>query len=177
MTNHYKKVLSKEFTENKKVYNLVAICEISSINGQSPYFSITGECWQKGYAKSTGTFGMLHDIIEKQFPGLRKFLKWHLTSIQSPMQYLANSLYWAGFSGYCDGKKDSPPKLEYLKSTCIYGAVESDYSFDIENLSGKESLTNWLVARLPELMNQFDLEMLELFPDFQYTKKGNDNNG
>jgi len=183
MTNkiYCKKQFSTQFKEYDKTYNIVATALIESLSNQSPYFSLTAEIWEDGKSRNnTGSGGCLHDEIAKHLPKIAKYIKWHLTSMTQPMHYLANSLYWAGFSGYCDGKKDSPPKLDYLKSTCIYGAIESDNNFNIENylrvnewggediltnVDNKKILTEWLNNRLPELMNQFNLEMIELFQE------------
>jgi hypothetical protein len=192
---YYQRTFKKFFMDNeaypKGQYCIEAICRVASLGGQSPYFSATADIWPVKYSKDDyGSFGMQHDAIAKHFPELEKFLKWHLVSIEQPMHYLANSLYWAGFCGYCDGKPSSPPNIEYLKSTCIYGAIESDQNFDLDRYAHltiftgdnpdfhaveikagmqqeKEKLNNWLVERLPALMDQFDNEMKVLFPDYE----------
>lgn len=56
-------------------------------------FSITGEVrslarWEAG--------GCLHDDIAKVFPELAPLIKWHLTSTDGPMHYVANTCYHAG---------------------------------------------------------------------------------
>ena len=177
---YHQKDMGRQFRENKKTYNIIANFEISQIGDQSPYFSVTAEIWEKDHSKEkTGSFGCQHEEVIKNFPDYEKFIKWHLTSLEQPMHYLANSLYWAGFQGYCNGNKNDPPNLEHLKSTCIFGALQSDNDFDIEyylfnsnddkdtNTEKKGILTNWLNDRLPALMNQFYVEMKELFPAFE----------
>ena len=39
--------------------------------------------------------GCIHEEIAKHFPELAGCLKWHLTSTDGPLHYVANSLYWA----------------------------------------------------------------------------------
>ena len=56
-------------------------------------FSITGDIktpygrWLSG--------GCVHDETIKAFPKLEKYIKWHLTSSDGPMHYIANTLYHA----------------------------------------------------------------------------------
>lgn len=40
--------------------------------------------------------GCCHDEVAKHFPALAPFIKWHLTSSDEPMHYLANTVYLAG---------------------------------------------------------------------------------
>ena len=56
-------------------------------------FSITGDVrsparWEAG--------GCLHDDIAKVFPELAPLIKWHLTSTDGPMHYVADTCYHAG---------------------------------------------------------------------------------
>jgi len=39
--------------------------------------------------------GCQHEEIEKHFPDLRKYVKWHLCSSDGPMHYVANTVYHA----------------------------------------------------------------------------------
>lgn len=111
--------------------------------------------------------GCCHDEIAKYFPELAPMLKWHLCSSDGPMHYLANAKYWAGHDGWRDGKPNSPPDLDNLKSTIVYGALPEDAQFDLAdclysdqrgftwNEAKAHALERWLVARLPRLMEQF----------------------
>jgi hypothetical protein len=148
------------------MYIIIAKLEISSLSNQTPYFSVTGEYGKVGTSKDNWSDGCIHEEIAKQFPEVEKYIKWHLVSLSEPMHYLANSLFWAGFQGWCNGKPNDPPNYKHLRNTCIYSALESDYEFDIEKAS-KDELTQWLEDRLPNLMLQFDKEMKELFPDYE----------
>ena len=153
------KVLQK-FEETRWVdddYRLKARFEIEQLGEQEPYFAVTGTTQFSG--------GCLHDEIIKTFPEYAKYIKWHLVSLDSPMYYIENSMYWAGFRGWCNGKKDSPPNYEHLKSTCIYGAVASDYKYNLEQMN-EFQLYSWLCDRAPDLMIAFYKDMGELFPGF-----------
>ena len=138
-----------------------ATAEIHSLGGQHPYFSLT--CWYKG-ARGYEGGGAAHEEIIARFPELKPFVKWHLCSTDGPLHYIANSLYWAGFLGYCNGKPNDPPNIEYLKSTCIYGALEDDQDYDIASMD-KDQLKAWLEGRLDRLIDRFLAEMQVLFPD------------
>lgn len=111
-------------------------------------FSMTAECrivGQKDYSS-----GCLHDEIAKRCPELAPYIKWHLCSTDGPLHYIANSLYWAGKSGWCDGKPNDPPNLDHFRSTAIWpNAGES-----IPGLP-RQSLISMLEKRLPELMSEF----------------------
>lgn len=151
-------------SDDNREKKIIVEADITSLSGQTPYFGITAEIWDVKRKRDCESCGCLHEDIAKHFPELQKYIKWHLTSTQSPMHYIANSLYWAGFYGYRDGKLNSPPNIEYLKDTCIYGALESDQEFNLDNpLMTKEQLTDWLNSRLDALMVKFTYEMDELF--------------
>ena len=56
-------------------------------------FAITGEVktptrWEAG--------GCLHEDIARKFPNLAPLIKWHLTSTDGPLHYLANTVFLAG---------------------------------------------------------------------------------
>lgn len=61
-------------------------------------FAITGGCYRAGRAKidrNVISCGCIHDIIAVAFPDLKPYLKWHLTTSDGPMHYVANSVYHA----------------------------------------------------------------------------------
>lgn len=106
--------------------------------------------------------GCMHDEIAQAFPELAPFIKWHLTSTDGPMHYVANAKYWAGQSGFCDGKPGSPPNEAFLKSTIVFGAVPEHDTVDPMSLAKAGSMVGWLNDRLPALMEAFkrDVESL-----------------
>lgn len=64
-------------------------------------FAVTAQIdEQKGRVWMDYSGGCCHDEVEKHFPELRPFIKWHLTSSDGPMHYVANTLYAAGERDY-----------------------------------------------------------------------------
>lgn len=72
-------------------------------------FSITGTVYGVWAGRRDGTernssgrvlscvgCGCVHDEIARYIPELAPFLKWHLTSTDGPMHYIANTVYLAG---------------------------------------------------------------------------------
>jgi hypothetical protein len=112
----------------------------------------------------------------KHLPRLNKFIQWHLVSIDGPMHYIANSLYWAGLQGWTSGKPDSPPNLENLKSTCNWEG--DDRALRLLMGSGKKNnpvnrikaaiLTRILTRRLESVLSRFLSAMADLFGDGVY---------
>lgn len=122
-------------------------------------FAITGDLRCNGREYSGG---MLHDEIAERIPELVPFLKWHLVSTDGPMHYVANALYWAGQSGYCDGKDNSPPNDAHLKSTIVYGALPDDAQADLVALAKEGRLKPWLEGRLPAMLEAFKADVESL---------------
>lgn len=58
-------------------------------------FSITGHVTVPN-ALNWAACGCLHEEISKGFPELAPLIKWHLTSSDGPMHYVANTVYLAG---------------------------------------------------------------------------------
>lgn len=61
-------------------------------------FSITGEYYQAGKRHTDNNMiscGCIHEAIVQAFPELEPFIKWHLTSTDEPMHYVANTTYHA----------------------------------------------------------------------------------
>lgn len=82
--------------------------------------------------------GCMHDEIETVFPEYAHLIKWHLTSTDGPMHYIANTVYHA--------ENDN---LEYARSTAIAPDTTIDQLLDKE----------WLAARLPNLIKEFKSAM------------------
>lgn len=123
-------------------------------------FSITGEVYDRH--SRLDMCGCLHDTIAVNFPQLAPFIKWHLCSTDGPMHYIANALYWAGQSGYCNGKADDPPNEKHLKSTIIFGALPDDSVVNPMQLAKEGRLKPWLEARLPKLLEAFEKDVRSL---------------
>ena len=133
---------------------ITATARLESLSNQAPYFSITGNFKDK----HSDMGGCIHSEIAEHFPQLAPYIRWHLTSTNGPMHYLANAMYHAGF---CLGMESSR-NLEYLASTIVYGAVEGDADTDLTALDGPQ-LKDWLITRFPALMQQFKVDMNTLF--------------
>ena len=60
-------------------------------------FSMTGEAHEVGERKTdwSGVSGCIHEILFAAFPELSHLIKWHLSSTDGPMHYIANTTYHA----------------------------------------------------------------------------------
>jgi hypothetical protein len=106
-------------------------------------FAVTGDYYRGSKLEYCG---MLHDLVHKHFPELRKYLKWHLTSTDGPMHYVANTLYWVEQGNF-----------EYARNTAVMpNAPDAFFTQD------KELLKKALALRLPGLMIEFKEDMEEL---------------
>ena len=143
---------TKEYFENGEKYRIcVRVRYDDECNNGHNTFAITGEIDRK--AKNNRWYedrcGCIHDDIVKHFPELRPFIKWHLTSSDGPIYYVSNSLYHAGFTQWKDARNEAN-----LKSSSIYGALESDNEFNLMK-AGEEELRKWLLDRHAPLMKEF----------------------
>lgn len=136
-----------------------------------PYFSITGELW----ARKRMVACRLHDEISRYFPEVEKYIKWHLFGLsmlgrgREPMHYIANSLYWAGYTEW------QSYNITNLGKTAIIGAIDVDKKIDFEELVNvpglssdeilvrQERLEYVLKQRLPALQKAFDTDIAKLF--------------
>lgn len=110
-------------------------------------FSITADIRTSSGVEVAG--GCCHDEVAKHFPELAPFIKWHLTSSDGPMHYIANTSYWAGKNPeWCNGKTGSPPNLNFARSCAVWpDATDAELT--------EPGLEQRLAARLPALMAQF----------------------
>jgi hypothetical protein len=84
---------------------------------------------------------MLQGLIGEHFPELQQYFKWHLTSTDGPMHYIANTIYWA-----------NQGNLEYARNSAIWPDAT------LEQLSDRSLLEN----RLSALMDSFKQDMQKL---------------
>ena len=77
--------------------------------------------------------GCQHELVVKVKPDLADLIKWHLTSTDGPLHYVANTMYWAD-------KGD----LDAARNTAVWPEAELE-DFNEGNL----------LARLPALMKRF----------------------
>ena len=111
LTKNQKRAYTHFYTENGTQYKLTCVLRYDDEcgNGHNT-FSITGEQYRKAgngrWCKDS--FGCLHEDIAKHFPEYAHLIKWHLTSSDGPMYYLANTIYHAS-SKDCWGKRKGDP--------------------------------------------------------------------
>lgn len=103
-------------------------------------FAITG---QVGAGPNPEICGCIHDEITEHYPNLEPFIKWHLTSTDGPVHYIANSLYHA-----------ENGNLEYACSSAVWPSAQLA-DFTKQNLE----------SRLSELLCDFmaDMEKIQYF--------------
>lgn len=151
------KEFSNKYQEDGEWYTIKAFVRYDDTckNGHND-FAITGEIWHRGRIDMCGC---IHTEITKHFPDLVKFLKWHLTSTDGPMHYIANTIYWAEEGNY-----------ENARDSAVWPEA-SDKAFVIEpaeavgkerHIESKESLRKALLVRLPGLMLEFKDAVEEL---------------
>ena len=101
----------KVYQENGETLKIIANLRYDDEcgNGHNT-FSITGDIYYKKGNGQWGDYGggCIHDEIGKHFPELKPYLKWHLTSSDGPMHYIANTLYHASDKD-CNGKRKHEP--------------------------------------------------------------------
>lgn len=156
---------SRAYTMASTCYAITALVRYDDAcgNGHNT-FSITAAIQREGLEYCAGC---CHEEVAEYFPELLPLLKWHLVSSAGPLHYLVNAIYWAGHSGWRDGKDNSPPNLEHLKNTIVYGVLADDLNFDLldcmysdaRGFTGNEAkstdLQRWLFGRLPRLLQEF----------------------
>lgn len=90
-------------------------------------FAITGDIYGKN-----GRFiakGCLHKNIAAVFPELVNLIKWHLSSTDGPMYYLANTLYFAGdrdYSGRRAGEASQYDHVVYFGDSPVHHKFKND---------------------------------------------------
>ncbi len=89
----------KLFKENNINHRIV--CKVrydDECGNKHNSFSITGTIYSSEYSSNDRYFvtgGCIHEEIAKHFPELKHLIKWHLTSSDGPMHYVANTTYHA----------------------------------------------------------------------------------
>lgn len=109
---------TRYYSEGKNKY-AITVCvrfDDECKNGHET-FAITADIRENGREYMGGC---CHDEIAKHFPELACLIQWHLMSTDGPLHYVANTLYWLGYSGWTDGKHNSPPNIEHARSTAVW---------------------------------------------------------
>jgi hypothetical protein len=78
-------------------------------------FAITARVYTKESRRKgdIAAGGCLHEEIEKTFPELAPFIRWHLVGTDGPMHYLGNTIYHAGDRDYNGRRKGEPCAWDY----------------------------------------------------------------
>ena len=110
------------FREDGRAYTITATVRHDDEcgNGHNS-FAITGEIRYRGMIESCGC---LHEDIAKHFPELAPFIKWHLTSTDGPLHYVANTMYHADEHGPKKGWIKTKGSAVKLTSCVEYCAIE-----------------------------------------------------
>jgi hypothetical protein len=145
--------------------------QLYSLGGkQLPYFSITSSTYDnRGRMISGGATG------EEGAGPLAPYVKWHLTSTDGPMHYLANAMYWAGFNedgspskwhstARYDGER-VPPRWDSVANVIVLGSVEGDPDVHALSLMPGLTLRRFLIEREPKVIAAFKADMLRLFEE------------
>lgn len=103
--------------------------------------------------------GCLHDEIARHFPELAHLLRWHLCSTDGPMHYVANTLYFLGFTAYRDAVS-----LEHARSVAVWPDMpESFMAHPDDGTEARKACAlvteGTLRARLPALLAAFRTDM------------------
>ncbi|MCK5611719.1 hypothetical protein KAR91_58160 [Candidatus Pacearchaeota archaeon] len=112
LTKNQKKIVTKSgITEyGEKCDLVIEISYDDECNNGHNSFHITGRLYKAG-KRSDGAYlagGCIHEIIEKHAPEFKPYVKWHGTSSDGPMHYVANSMYHARTCTH-EGKKPGDP--------------------------------------------------------------------
>jgi hypothetical protein len=113
LTKNQKQVFTKNIIwEGKPHIMKVTLRYDDECNNGHNTFSITGEIRKIGNYRDCEIGGCIHDEIAKYFPEFKHLIKWHLTSSDEPMHYIANTTYWAKDREYMDKAIGEPVKFE-----------------------------------------------------------------
>ena len=145
LTKKQVKTFKKAYVEAGREYVLRAQVRYDDAcdNGHNT-FSITGEIWRARGGQPIGgdceSCGCIHEDIVKHLPQLAPYIKWHLTSSDGPMHYIANTVYHAQGYGpryawvYYTGPQD-PLGIEGVKERCL-GYEKADKAKEVEGQLG-----------------------------------------
>lgn len=120
LTKHQKRTYEKYYTEDKVKFKIVVTIRYDDEchNGHNS-FAITGDI--KEDVTGTGCYrdytgGCIYEEIAKHFPGLKKYIKWHLVSSDEPIHYIANTVYHASDKDYNGLRKGETRQIKNGKT-------------------------------------------------------------
>ena len=123
------------------------------------------------YGESGG--GCVHQEIKEAFPELAPFVKWHHTSTDEPLHYVANGVFWhelwqASLDPLHEKRADAyvykygtGTLRKHFLSTIVFDPEEADADELVKRT--KSEITEWLENRLPRLMTSFREDLAKVF--------------
>lgn len=199
LTKKQTRTFRADYTDESGPVTLIATVRYDDECGNDHNsFAITGELYErhqqrgepsllwndKGPRLWLNSCGRIHDDIAAHIPELAPLIKWHLTSSDEPMHYIANTMYharehgpthaWVYFSGQptqidplgIGGVSSGKSHLGYLKAE-IAKKAEGVAGYRIEwdektvkkaNLDAARSCAVWPDATLEQLRDKKALE-------------------
>lgn len=85
--------------------------------------------------------GCMHEEIAKSFPELAPFIKWHLTSTDEPLHYVANTVYNAGDRD-CHGLRKGEFRQHTSRGQYQANGVEGVPCWELETPESKQTYAN-----------------------------------
>jgi hypothetical protein len=162
---------------------VVITLELHQIGNQAPYFAATfKEFYKNAYGRwELGSCGAGVDRYAELFPLYAPVFRWHLTSVDEPLHYAANALYWfkgyKGEGGRFAPKEPSEQCFMYALDTVCYDMIDEEYTrAEVATLSVDE-FASWIERRREPLMMAFRGFMISLFGEdateraFNYTRE------
>ena len=140
----------KNYSKTKGNTTFKAEVRIEHLQGNKlPYFAITGEILVNGRIESCGC---LHEMIEKEFPVLKKYIPFHLCDNDgTPMYYFENSEY------HFKNKN-----IKGSKECSLYGILDEDEDFNLSKATN-ETVHEFLKNRLSKVQKEYIHAMQRLF--------------
>lgn len=131
----------REYTEGRNKYAITAEVRFDdNCNNRHESFSITADIRENGREYMGGC---CHDEIAQHFPEFAPLIKWHLTSTDGPMHYIANTMYHALEHGathawvYYEGEHALDPLgLSDKKGERLCGYLKSAQALKAEGVPG-----------------------------------------
>jgi hypothetical protein len=143
LTKRQTKSYVRVFTEDHQQYslNIKVRYDDECGNGHNT-FAITADLI---HGRRLESCGCLHELVAKHCPELAPYLKWHLTSSDGPMYYIANSIFHAYNTQY------GPVNYDHFRSSAVWPEISDE---EIQSKTPDE-MTLALNQRLPALMDEF----------------------
>lgn len=96
------------------------------------------------------------DYIHKYMPELEYLMKWHYFTLKGPNYYYDDAIFY--WKSYKRNDFEDCFDITYFKKHVVYGTSKLD-NLDFDRDYSEEELTEWLRARLPEVVEAFRRDM------------------